>query len=130
MGVGWTGVRHDVGLRRADDLWLSTEHRQPFGTSQGEVEERSVRGKPVKARHARRVAPESLEETRHPFLEVRRFEVSSVGGWALDDVREAHPDAWKLSSVLGAEGVGTQRPPTGPRQVPVVERRPEPPRRT
>ena len=72
----------------------------------------------------------SLEETRHPFLEVRRFEVSSVGGWALDDVREADPEAWKLSIVLGAEGVGTERSPNGLAQLRRGERGPEPARRT
>ena len=61
MGVGWTGVRHDVELRRAGDLRLDTEHRPPLGASQRELEERSIRGEPVEARHARPAALESFD---------------------------------------------------------------------
>ena len=109
MGVGWTGIRHDVEPNRADELRLLTEPRQPVGASQREVEERPIGRQPVKARHARPVALEFLEQTRHPFLKIVGVEIRGVGGWALDDVRKTDPKVRKLGIVLGTESVGTER---------------------
>jgi hypothetical protein len=67
------------------------------------------RREPVKARHARSVALEFLEQTWHPFIEIAGVETRGVGGWTLDDVRKADPKARKLGIVLGTESVGTER---------------------
>ncbi len=130
MGVGWTGVRHDVEPNRADELRLVTEHRQPVGASQREVEERPIGRQAVKARHTRPVALEFLEQTRHPFLKIVGVEIRSVGGWALNDVRKTDPKARKLGIVLGTEGVGTELPPHALAQLRCGERGPEPARQT
>jgi len=107
MGVDWAGVRHEVKPSRTDDLRLVTEPGPAVGASQCEIQERPICGDSVKARHARRIALDSLEQTRYPFLKVIRVEVHRVGGGSLDDIRETNPEARKLSIVLGTEGVGT-----------------------
>ncbi len=84
----------------------------------------------MEARHARPVALEFLEQTRHPFLEIADVETRGVGGWTLDDVRKTDPKARKLVIVLGTEGVGTERSPHALAQLRRGERWPEPVRQT
>jgi len=55
-----------------------TEHRQPVGASQREVEERPIGRQAVKARHTRPVALEFLEQTRHPFLKIVGVEIAAL----------------------------------------------------
>jgi hypothetical protein len=79
------------------------------GGPQGEFEKRSIRGEPVKARDARRVALKFLEQARHPFLEVAGVEIRGVGGWTLDNICKADPEAREFSIMIGTKTVRAER---------------------
>src|SRR5215469_10276177 len=130
MGVGWTGIRHDVEPSRADSLALAAKRRHQIGALQCKLGERSIRGESVKTGDERLVGLKFVEQTRNPFLEVARVEILGVGGWTLDNVRKTDPEARKLSIVFGAERVGAERSPHALAQLRRGERRPEPARRT
>ena len=128
MSVGWTGVRNNVKPSRADEFWLLAERRQAVGASQCELEKRPIRGEPVKARDAWRIALKSVEQTRDPFRKVASIEIRGIGGWTLNDIRKTDPETGKLSIVIGAEAVGAERLPHVLAQLGCGECRPEPAR--
>jgi len=130
MGVGWTRVRHDVEPSRADSLPLAPKHCHWVGASQRELEERSIRGEPVKTGDARLVALKFFEQTWYPLRKVPGAEIRRVSGWTFDNVRKTNPEARKLSILLWTEGVGTDRSPHALAQLRRGERGPEPARRT
>ena len=130
MGVGWTRVRHDVEPSRADSLPLASKHCHRVGASQRELEERSIRGEPVKTGDARLVALKFFEQTWYPLRKVPGAEIRRVSGWTFDNVRKTNPEARKLSILLWTEGVGTDRSAHALAQLRRGERGPEPARRT
>lgn len=125
MGVGRTGVWHDVEPSRADNFPLAAKPRERVGAFQCELEEWSIRGEPVKTSNTRLIALKFVEQKWCPSRKVPGVKIRRAGGWTFDDVRKTNPEARELSILLGTEGDGTDRPPHAFAQLRGGERGPE-----
>src|SRR5690348_14214487 len=102
MRIRGAWVRYNEQACVADRLRLWSKRRLSIAM-QREQQKWSEGGESVKARDARRVVHQFLNQMWDPLLEVGRLQLRRIRRWTFDHVSESHAEANQIDILLWSE---------------------------